>query len=96
METKTIEQPKVEVAVRTLASDEKEIAKGSQHPTGEIITPVLSRGDDLDVSTGDDDDLPRPKHGKAIALIIVLLALAAIGYYYIYPALKGAFTGKVT
>ena len=89
METKThTEPPKAEVGVRTLASDLVSIETGHTTPVTKIITPDLSKNFG---SEGEGDGAAHQKKsnpGRQIVMIIVLLAILAVGYFFVYPRLK--------
>lgn len=93
METKTAQQPKSEVSVRTLASDEESIATGKLVP--KIIATDVDRTEELE----DENSLDQPKtvthKGRHIVMLIVLLAILAVGYFVVYPMLKEAFKPSV-
>ena len=87
METVTNQPVQTEVSLRTLASDLKSIEHGQTAPVSEVVK-ITARPDAEKIS---DAGLAKPKKTlKNVILIIVLLAILAIGYFYVYPSLMAA------
>lgn len=84
MQTITNSPVQTEVALRTLSSDLNSIEHGATAPVPESIK--------LATQTPGEIEIEKPakksrKIGRTIFMILVLIAIAGVGYFYIYPRL---------
>lgn len=89
METVTNQPVQTEVSLRTLASDLKSIEHGQTAPVSEAVKITAQAETNETAEAG----LAKPKKTlKNVILVIVLMAILAVGYFYIYPMLRSVLT----
>ena len=94
METVNTQPAQTEVSLRTLNSDVKSAAVSGAAPAGEIVRLAV-RVENTEPKAEDFEPKKNPKIVKNILLIILLMAMAAAGYFYLYPRLRQAFSSEV-
>ena len=82
----TVSQPAVqtEAALRTLSSDIASIAHGATAPVPESVNIISDTG--TEDASALQQGAPR-KTGRTILMVIILIVIAAVGYFYVYPQL---------
>jgi hypothetical protein len=90
METKTQILTQPEVTIRTLNSDIKSIEHGATSPIPEIV-----KINSIPAETLTANPIQKKKQTKTIVFTIIFFAIILIGYFYLYPKVRLAFTGQV-
>lgn len=105
-QTKVPPPPTPEVSVRTMQSDIKSISQGEVSPTPEIVSPRQSFDNRAAQSFTPElagqmmsEEGAEPKKSRAglwtLIIIIVVVALAAVGYFLIYPMMSAPLATPV-
>lgn len=89
-ETVTNQPVQTEVTLRTLSSDIQSVEHGGAAPTPTTVKLTSQFAEEK--SQDEKQSGPPRKIGKTIMLIIVLIAIATVGYLYLYPKLIEALT----